>query len=252
MGYLSYNKANDIIRTKVSQVALQTVQQANRRLELLMDEYANRSFIVFGYKEIQKGILGEYRDSYDQTYNNQQIARFLSNLVNLKNDTLNIYILGEGSASFRYSMSGFAELPPAGKQDQAQPWYQQIKAANGQVVWYGIRPSFMTLGNAATDKPVFCLGRAIKNLDRRNEIIGVLIMEFDPEPIQSFLAQVDFHTSSSTLIVDKDNKIVADSKGTRLMQPSGLKLPASSNGVITHMLNGKEMMAVFDQTELND
>jgi two-component system sensor histidine kinase YesM len=252
MGYLSYNKANDIIRSKVSQVALQTVQQANRRLELLMDEYANRSLIVFGYKEIQKGILGDYRDSYDQTYNNQQIAKFLSNLVNLKNDTLNIYILGEGTSSYRYSINGFAELPPADKEDQAQEWYKQIKAADGQVVWYGIRPSFIKQNNSADDNPVFCIGRAIKNLDGKNEIIGVLIMEFDPEPIQQFLSEVDFYAHGTTLIVDQNNTVVADSNGLHLMKPLGLKLPSASSGVLTDVLDGKEMIAVFDTTLLSN
>ncbi|KIL40576.1 hypothetical protein SD70_12565 [Gordoniibacillus kamchatkensis] len=252
MGYLSYNKANDIIRSKVSQVALQTVQQADRRLDLLMNEYANRSLLVFGYKEIQKGILGEYRESYEQTYNNQQISKFLSNLVNVKNDTLNIYIFGEGSSSYRYNSNGFAELPPASKDDQEQEWYKQIIAANGQVVWYGIRPPFPTKFNTTGDKPVFCLGRAIKNLDSKNEIIGVLLMEFDPEPIQTFLSEVNIHTNSSTLIVDRNNTVVADAAGSGLMQPSGLKLPAEAHGVITSMLNGKETMAVYASTEMTD
>ncbi|MGO4276469.1 hypothetical protein AB4Z22_42715, partial [Paenibacillus sp. TAF58] len=126
MGYLSYHKANDIISSKVSQVALQTVQQADRRLELLMNEYDNRSLLIFANKEIQKGIVGEYRESYDQSYNNQQIAKFLSNLVNVKNDMLNIYILGERSASYRFTNNGFAEIPMVSMEEQDQDWYKQI------------------------------------------------------------------------------------------------------------------------------
>jgi two-component system sensor histidine kinase YesM len=252
MGYLSYRKANEIIRSKVSQVALQTVQQTNRRLDLILNEYANRSLIVFGYKEIQRGILGEYRESYDQFFNNQQIARFLSNLVNSKNDTLNIYILGEGNASYRYSSNGFAELPPAGCEDRVQDWYKQIKDANGQVVWYGIRPSFMNQNNGGDNKPVFVLGRALKNFDHVNEIIGVLIMEFDPEVIQQLMSEVDFHAQGTTLLVDRSNTVVADSNASHLMKPSGLMLPSGYSGVFTDMMDGKEMIGVFDKTEITE
>lgn len=252
MGYLSYHKSNDIIRSKVSQVALQTVQQANKRLELILNEYANRSWIVFGYKEIQKGILGDYRESYDQFYNNQQIARFLSNLVNVKNDTLNIYILGEGYASYRYSTDGFAELPPADKDVRSQDWYKQITDANGKVVWYGIRPTFMKQNKSDDNKPVFILGRALKDFDHVNQSIGVLIMEFDPEPIQQFMGEIDFHANGTTFIVDGSNTVVADANSSRLMKPSGLKLPSDESGILSDKVDGQDMMAVFAKSAIND
>jgi two-component system sensor histidine kinase YesM len=252
MGYLSYHKVNDIIRSKVSKVALQTVQQANRRLELLMNEYANRSLIVVGNKEIQRGILGEYRESYDQSSNNQQIAKFLSNLVNAKNDTLNIYILGEGSSSYRFSSNGFAELPNVSKEDQAQEWYKQILAGDGQVVWYGIRPTFIKQNNSENDKPVFVLGRSLKNFDHINQNIGVLLMEFDPEQVQQFMSEVDFQAQGTTFIVDSNNTVVADSNDSLLMKPSGLNLPSASSGFLNDVVNGKEVMVVFDQSRITD
>jgi two-component system sensor histidine kinase YesM len=252
MGYLSFHKAKDIISSKVSQVALKTVQLANRHLELLMNEYANRSLIVFGYKEIQKGILGQYRESYDQIYNNQRIANFLSNLVNAKNDTLNIYILGEGNASYRYSINGFAELPRVGKEVQDQEWYKQIIAANGQVVWYGIRPTFIKQNNSEDNKPVFVIGRALKNFDHIDKIIGVLLMEFDPEQIQLFMSEVDFQAHGTTLIVDQNNTVVADSDFSHMIQPSKLKLPYTRSGVFTEIVDGKEMIVVFDKSEINE
>jgi two-component system sensor histidine kinase YesM len=252
MGYLSYRKANQIIGSKVSEIALQTVQQANRRLDLLLEEYANRSFFVFGSKELQKGLLGEYRESYDQVYNNQQIARLLSNLVNSKNDTLRIYIFGENNASYRYSIDGFAELPPAEPDVRAQSWYKQISEANGRIVWYGIRPPFVKPSNSDGNKPVFVVGRALKNFDNVDQIIGVLIMEFDPEPIRQMLSEIDFHANGATFIADRNDSIVADADDSRLLKPSGLKLPAAPSGIISDKVDGREMMAVFAQSGIND
>ncbi|MBP1964519.1 cache domain-containing sensor histidine kinase [Paenibacillus aceris] len=251
MGYLSYHKANDIISSKVSQVAWQTVQQANRRLELIMNEYDNRSLLIFGNKEIQKGILGEYRDSYDQSYNNQQIGKFLSNLVNVKNDTLNIYILGERSASYRFTNNGFTELPMISKVEAEQDWYKQIKAANGQVVWYGIRsPLVQSLDQ--DNKPVFVLGRSLKNFDNLDQTLGVLIMEFNPELIQQFLSEVDFQAQGTTYIVNQNDTVVADSNNSLTMRPAGLNLPPASSGYLTEKVDGKEVMLVYDQLKITD
>lgn len=251
MGYLSYHKANDIISSKVSQVAWQTVQQANRRLELIMNEYDNRSLLIFGNKEIQKGILGEYRDSYDQSYNNQQIGKFLSNLVNVKNDTLNIYILGERSASYRFTNNGFTELPMISKAEAEQDWYKQIKAANGQVVWYGIR-SPLVQSNDQDNKPVFVLGRSLKNFDNLDQTLGVLIMEFNPELIQQFLSEVDFQAQGTTYIVNQNDTVVADSNNSLIMRPAGLNLPPASSGYLLQKVDGKEVMLVYDQLKITD
>jgi two-component system sensor histidine kinase YesM len=252
MGYLSYHKANEIISSKVSQVAWQTVQQANRRLELIMNEYDNRSLLIFGNKEIQKGILGEYRDSYDQSYNNQQIGKFLSNLVNVKNDTLNIYILGERSASYRFTNTGFTELPMISKVEAEEDWYKQIKAANGQVVWYGIRSPLVKSTIDQDNKPVFVMGRSLKNFDNLNQTLGVLIMEFNPELIQQFLSEVDFQAQGTTYIVNENDTVVADSNGSLSMRPAGLKLPPTPSGYLTDKVDGKDLMVVYDQLKIND
>ncbi|MDU0200529.1 MULTISPECIES: sensor histidine kinase [Paenibacillus] len=252
MGYLSYHKANEIISSKVSQVAWQTIQQANRRLELIMNEYDNRSLLIFGNKEIQKGILGEYRDSYDQSYNNQQIGKFLSNLVNVKNDTLNIYILGERSASYRFTNTGFTELPMVSKVEEEQDWYKQIKAANGQVVWYGIRSPLVQTTLDQDNKPVFVMGRSLKNFDNLNQTLGVLIMEFNPELIQQFLSEVDFQAHGTTYIVNQNDTVVADSDGSLSMRPAGLNLPPNPSGYLTDRVDGKDLMVVYDQLKIND
>jgi len=252
VGYLSYNKANSIIRDKVSQIALQTVQQTNKRLTLMLEEYAGRSQLVFAEKKIQKGILGDFQDSYEQSSNMKQIWTFLSNMVNVKNDTLNIYIYGEGHASYWYrnTVNPFAELPPAGDEERSQAWYKDIRAADGKIVWYGIGPSFIHPPADGDPEPeeVFSLGRAIKNLDGNGEIIGVLVMEFDPQSIRELLSEVDFHADGRTMIVDQDNRVIADSDGSHTMQPSGLALPPGPSGILTHEVDGVPMMAVYDET----
>jgi len=251
MGYFSYNKSKEIIYENVSVSALQTIQQANRRLDLVLEEYANRSQLVFSNKGIQKGILADFEDTYAHRSNTQETRDFLSNLVNAKNDTQRIYILGERRASFRYNMDGLAELPPVGESTQQEGWYKRIKEANGKPVWFGVMPSPLPPRIGSDNVPVFALGRAIKHLDGRNEIIGVLLMEFDPSYIRSFLNGIEFQEGGTILLVGPDHKVVSGEGGV-LRFPEGLLREGDPNGVLRITLNGERMFTVYDKSGVND
>ncbi len=167
MGYFFYRKASEIIKSKVSEVALQTIQQANKRLENIFEEYENRSQLIMGYKDLQKGILSKFPDSYQHNQNTVQIINFFCPIWSIpKNDTVRAYILGEQMASYRYSVNDtptIAELPPVGNAIRSQDWYKKIKEADGRIVWFGIRPSFIKQEGAAEDKRlVFLPGTCIE------------------------------------------------------------------------------------------
>ncbi|CAM4295928.1 sensor histidine kinase [Paenibacillus alkaliterrae] len=258
MGYLSYNKAKEIIQVNVGGVALQTVQQANKRLEMIMDEYESRSYFVFSYRELQKGILGEFRDNYERMQNTEQISKFLSSFANSKNDTANVFIFGEYASSYNYSLTSsptFSVRSPIDKMKQEQDWYKEIKDADGRMVWFGIRPSFIQENQSSEeDKPVFCYGRALKDIWGNGEIIGVLLIEIDPSEIQQILSEIDFKALGTSIIVDRDNNVVGDSDGRSLMRPFALELAAEieSSGITNKVLDGKEMVVVYDQMDKND
>lgn len=92
MGYLSYHKANEIISSKVSQVAWQTIQQANRRLELIMNEYDNRSLLILAIKKFRKVFSVNTGIAMIKATIINKSASFVQ-LGERQNDTLNIYIL---------------------------------------------------------------------------------------------------------------------------------------------------------------
>lgn len=253
MGYLSFNKAQDIIQLNVGGVALQTVQQANKRLEMILEEYENRSYYVFSYRELQKGILGEFRDNYERVQNTDQIYKFLSSFANLENDTANVFVLGEHTASYTYSLTSdptFTMMSPVQSGQREQEWYKKIKEANGRVVWFGIRPSFMPNKKPSEEgKPVFCYGRALKDIWGSGDMIGVLLIEIAPDEIQLILSEIDFKAKGRAIIVDRANNVVADAEGGSMMQPFDLELAEETerSGIKNKMLDGQEMVVVYDQ-----
>ncbi len=253
MGYLAYNKATEIIQSKVGNVALQTVQQASERLNTILEEYENRSMLIFGYRELQQAILGQSGDNYARTESTKQITNFISNLVNTRNDTVNIYILGEREASFRYESNQsptVSELPPVLPVVRHTDWYRQVVAANGRVVWFGIRESFLD-NSTAEHKPVFIFGRALKDVWGSGEIIGVMLYELDPEVIQNLLSEIDFNAHGSTIIVDQNKRVVADNGAGALKHVHGMNLPEGRSGISNAVLNGEEMLVVSEELAIN-
>jgi two-component system sensor histidine kinase YesM len=255
-GYLSYNKASEIIQSKVSKVALQTVQQAGKRLDTILEEYENRSQLVMGYKKLQEGIIGEFGDNYERLRTTQEINNFVSNLVNSKNDTINLHILGDRSASFRYSVnnsSGFSVLPPVDPSIKKERWYKQIIEADGRVVWFGIIDPFITVENSLYEKgPVFSFGRALKNLEGKNEIIGVVVYEIDPAQIQDILSEINFNASGSSFIVDPNNRVIGGDGSQKVSSYPEIALPREKNGIMHTALDGDKKIIVLDNLAVND
>lgn len=256
MGYLSYQKATDIIQSQIGEVALQTIQQANKRLEIILQEYEDRSYIIFGSKELQKGILGQFEDNYDRTTNTLQITNFISNLVNSKNDTVNLFILGQRAVSFRYSGNNtptISVLPSFEPSKEDQDWYQKIIEADGRVVWFGIRDSFIKQKFILDEeKPVLIFGRALKDIWGTSEIIGVMVYEVDPSVVEDLLTDIDFNASGSSIIVDRDNRVVGDADDRSTMRLTDIDLPRGPSGIMNTVLDGKEMIVVYDLLSIND
>ncbi|WP_028612256.1 cache domain-containing sensor histidine kinase [Paenibacillus harenae] len=252
MGYLSYHKAQEIIQLNVGGVALQTVQQANKRLEMIFEEYENRSYFVFSYRELQRGILGGFGDNYERIQNTDQINKFLSSFANLKNDTANVFVFGENTASYTYSLTSnptFTMMSPALSSQREQDWYKQIKEADGRMVWFGIRPSFMPEKHVTDeDQPVFCYGRALKDIWGNGEIIGILLIEINPNEIRQILSEIDFKARGKAIIVDRANNVVADADGESAEHPFHLE-PAEEerSGIINQVIDGEKMVVVHDR-----
>lgn len=232
MGYLSYDKSAEMMENKVGGMALQNVQQMSKRIDTILEGYEDRSLLVVGNKEIQKQLIGEFHSEMEQIENNNVNTAFLSNLVNSRNDIENIYLLGEKGFSYRYSpKDSFPVYNPYPYGYSKESWYNQIRDADGQVVYFGIRPSMIT-GLDSSARPVFCFGRVEKDVSSRGEIIGVLLYEIDPTEIMGILSEIDYDGSGMNVIIDETGQIVGDKDGIRLSSMLGIPLSQKAAGNI--------------------
>ncbi|AZN40119.1 sensor histidine kinase [Paenibacillus albus] len=257
MGFLSFTKSTSVIQKNAGSIALQTIEQAEKRLQMIMDEYDNRSQMILGYQDLQKGITGGFTDYYDRVRNTMTISNFITNLVNSKNDTVSMNIIGNYDTSYRYSIitsTGFTVLPKADPSLCKQDWCRRIIEAEGKVVRFGIGYSFMPIDSPNYENtPVYSFGRALKNLQGRGEIIGVLLYEINPAEIENILREIDFSTSGNTFIMKRSGEIVAQDPGTILPKElSKLSLPKNAQGTYNTSIQGEDKLIVYREMEGTD
>ncbi|MFD2611184.1 sensor histidine kinase [Paenibacillus gansuensis] len=252
MGYLSYIRSADMMNSKIGGVARQSVEQTRKRLEMIVNEYENRAWLIFSNQEVQKQLLNHYADGVEKSEVTLRNNRFLSNLINANNDTVNIYLLSDQDTSYRYSPNNqffvYNNFPNTYREEA---WYKQIQEADGQTVYFGIRRSNIRyIADQDPDRPLFCFGKAIKNLANRNEIIGVMLYEVDPEQIRGILEELDFnHTGETFLIENEDSSVVADRMASGSAKPLQVSAQALSDrtGSFKQTVGGREELVVFDR-----
>ncbi|AZN42463.1 sensor histidine kinase [Paenibacillus albus] len=249
MGSLFYYRSTKMMEDKFGGMALQNAQQVGKRLDNLLQDYEDRSLLIVGNKDIQKQLSGKYQSELERIQINDANTAFLSNWVNSRNDVSNIYLLGEKGSSYRYSpKDSFPVYNSYSNEYQDEDWYKQIREANGQVVYFGIRPSFINWSS----KLVFCFGRIEKNFSKRGEVLGVLLYEIDPAEIKGMLSEIDYNGSGSNVIVDNKGQIVGDQDGMRLSSNLGFKLTGTDQGIMKNTMNGERMLVVYNKLETNN
>ncbi|WP_308635833.1 sensor histidine kinase [Paenibacillus silvisoli] len=250
MGYLFYDKSAEMMEDKIGGMALQNVQQMSKRIDILLEGYEDRSLLVVGNQEIQEQLVGRFRNETERIQNNNANTAFLSNLVNSRNDINDIYLLGEKGHSYHYSpKTSFPAYNAYANEFQDASWYKRIREADGEVVYFGIRPSLIRSGDPS---PVFSFGRAEKDFSARGEIVGVLVYEIDPTEIVEILAEIDYNGSGMNVIVDDQGEIVGDKDGLRLAAELGVPLGEAHQGIFSTPMDGEQMLVVYNRLETND
>lgn len=253
MGSLFYYKSSKMMEGKIGGMALQNAQQMGTRLDNLLQEYEDRSLLVVGNKSIQKQLSGAFQSELERIQINDANTAFLSNLVNASNDMRTIYMLGEQGFSYRYSpKDSFPVYSPYLNEYADEDWYKQIREANGRVVYFGVRPSFITGGGNWSSNLVFCFGRVEKNFSKRGEILAVLLYEVDPTELTEMLSEIDYNGSGTNVIVDGDGRVVGDQNGGQLVERLGLALSDTNQGSFSKNINGENMMVVYQRLETTD
>lgn len=228
---LYYQKTTQIIHSKINDLAQKNISQTVGLFDLLLQ----------GYDSITKSLNSNYemirliedRDSNsDMTaniLNERTITNILGAIYYSRDDIIGIHVITNAGKNYNYER-GFDSVIDTNY--SSADWYQKLLDSSGEMVWLGLVQGSVI--NQFQRNPLFVFGRKLYDLtDHR--VIGVMLIETNPQPIVSALSNVTISPNSRVYIVDQENRMIATTAEDKKNLPpsfTGLPRPQTSEIII--------------------
>lgn len=228
---LYYQKTTQIIHSKINDLAQKNISQTVGLFDLLLQ----------GYDSITKSLNSNYEmlrliqdrdtnpDVTASIFNERTITNILGAIYYSRDDIIGIHVITNAGKNYNYER-GFDSVIDTNYSNA--DWYQKLQDSTGEMVWLGLVEGSVI--NQFQRNPLFVFGRKLYDLtDHR--VIGVMLIETNPEPIVSALSNVTISPNSRVYIVDQENRMIATTAEDKKNLPSsftGLPRPQTSEIII--------------------
>jgi two-component system sensor histidine kinase YesM len=228
---LYYQKTTQIIHSKINDLAQKNISQTVGLFDLLLQ----------GYDSITKSLNSNYEmlrliqdrdtnpDVTASIFNERTITNILGAIYYSRDDIIGIHVITNAGKNYNYER-GFDSVIDTNYSNA--DWYQKLQDSTGEMVWLGLVEGSVI--NQFQRNPLFVFGRKLYDLtDHR--VIGVMLIETNPEPIVSALSNVTISPNSRVYIVDQENRMIATTAEDKKNLPSsftGLPRPKTSEIII--------------------
>ncbi|MEC0269190.1 MULTISPECIES: sensor histidine kinase [Paenibacillus] len=244
---LYYKKTTDIIHSKISDLAEKNISQTVGLFDLLLQ----------GYDSITKSLNSNYemlrlihdrdtsKDEAVNIINERTITNIMGAAYYSRDDIVGIHIITNAGKNYNYER-GFDSVINADYASTA--WYHKLQDSSGEMVWLGLSKG--SIINRFQQDSVFVFGRKLYDLtDHR--LIGVLVIETNPQPILAALSNVRISPNSQVYIVDKEDHMIASTAGEKDSPPSFGGLPRPQNNEIV-VDDRTEQLIVSAKAKMSD
>ncbi|MEC0209191.1 sensor histidine kinase [Paenibacillus ehimensis] len=205
---LYYKRTTDQLHQKIGEIAQKNFSQTMDLFDLLLKGYDSLTKSLNGNPDLQRLLQAPpTQDSALRMINERTITNLIGAIYYSREDTIGIHVMSNSGAVYSYgnSMSvidpGFAE----------SSWYRSIRESSGEMVWLGVKEH--SIIDQAEKRPVFAFGRPLYDLHEHRPI-GIVLIETDPKPILSGLANLSLSPRSEVYILSKAKQVMAVSAGT--------------------------------------
>jgi two-component system sensor histidine kinase YesM len=221
VSFLYYQKTTDIIHSKISDLAQKNISQTVGLFDLLLQ----------GYDSVTKSLNSNYemlrliedreasKDPALSVINERSITNILGAIYYSRDDIVGIHVITNAGKNYNYErrFAGVIDVNYS-----SSDWYQKLLDSSGEMVWLGLYPGSVI--NRFSEEPLFVFGRKLYDLtDHR--MIGVMLIETNPQPILAALSNVTISPNSLVYIVDRDDRIIASTEKDQVKPPSFSGLP---------------------------
>lgn len=205
---LYYKRTTDQLHQKIGEIAQKNFSQTMDLFDLLLKGYDSLTKSLNGNPDLQRLLQAPpTQDSALRMINERTITNLIGAIYYSREDTIGIHVVANSGAIYSYgnSMSvidpGFAN----------SSWYRSIRESSGEMVWLGVKEH--SIIDQAEKRPVFAFGRPLYDLHEHRPI-GIVLIETDPKPILSGLANLSLSPRSEVYILSKAKQVMAVSEET--------------------------------------
>ncbi|WP_029196804.1 sensor histidine kinase [Paenibacillus alginolyticus] len=230
LSVLYYQKTTQIIHSKISDLAEKNISQTVGLFDLLLQ----------GYDSITKSLNSNYemlrliqdrdtnKDQAVSIINERTITNILGAIYYSRDDIVGIHVITNAGKNYNYER-GFDSVIDTNY--SSSEWYQKLQDSSGEMVWLGLFQGSVI--NRFQKDQLFVFGRKLYDLtDHR--VIGVMLIETNPQPILAALSNVTISPNSRVYIVDRENRMIASTAEEKVIPPSfsGLPRPQSDEIIV--------------------
>ncbi|MDD9270715.1 histidine kinase [Paenibacillus sp. GCM10023248] len=227
---LYYKKTTDIIHSKISDLAEKNISQTVGLFDLLLQGYDSMTKSLNSNYEMLRLIHDRdiSKDEAVNIINERTITNILGAAYYSRDDIIGIHVITNAGKNYNYAR-GFDSVIETDYANTA--WYHKLQDSSGEMVWLGLARGSI-INRFQTDS-VFVFGRKLYDLtDHR--LIGVLVIETNPQPILAALSNVTISPNSQVYIVDKEDHLIASTAEEKSSLPlfGGLPRPQTNEIIV--------------------
>lgn len=245
--FLYYKKTTDIIQSKISDLAEKNISQTVGLFDLLLQ----------GYDSVTKSLNSNYelirliedrdvnKDVAVSVITERAITNILGAIYYSRDDIVGIHVMTAAGKNYNYERR-FAGVIDVNYTNS--DWYKKLMDSTGEMVWLGLFPGSVL--NRFNEEPLFVFGRKLYNLtDHR--MVGVMLIETNPQPILAALSNVSISPNSRVYIVDREDRMIASTEMGQVKPPtfSGLPRPEANQIIVE---NRADQLVVAAKAKLSD
>ncbi|MGG1551093.1 sensor histidine kinase [Paenibacillus ferrarius] len=220
---LYYQRTTQIIHNKISDLAQKNISQTVGLFDLLLQGYDSITKSLNSNYEMLR-LIEERDSSTEQTvniFNERQITNILGAIYYSRDDIVGIHVISSGGKNYNYARN-FDSVIDANF--STTEWYQKLQDSSGEMVWLGLLQGSVI--NQFQKESMFVFGRKLFDLSD-HRVIGVMLIETNPQPILAALSNVTISPNSKVYIVDQNDRLIATTAADKQNIPSfaGIQRP---------------------------
>lgn len=209
LGSVSYNKAANALKSSSTRSTIQTMEQANKYLDLLLSNIDTISMQFFTNSDLQKYLSSESGDDnvYELLTLRRNVEQFLASTMNGKLIS-NIVILANKDRSL--TTSGYSVYDFNLDSIKDSPLYKKVVDAGGKLVWVGRHPE---LDAKSTKKQIdysISAVRPIKSMST-HELLGILFIDIKLDTVEKILQDIKLGNAGELHLISHDGRSISPS-----------------------------------------